>query len=375
MTGILQKQKTIALISLISLLAVVLASCKNSFLYQPSAAEIIRQGYSVVNSNPDSARLCIEQVAEDDVANLDDSTQFMYHFCAAVTNAKTKATYKDHLLKVKEIMETRIGIGSEEYFRALLKLGSEAEAENDLRAAEDYYNTGYVRAALYCHHPYLVYWYWHLVLALAEVHSKEGMEEVAEYLFEEAQDYAGEDSTAEYFVLPLIKLASHQMKWGKTEDALKTTDRRMELISENKGEYNEDYVGALYDKSGYLYTIGRYAEAVKAGREAMDKLEAADEYIPNPWKWKEMTLSNMLLCYASMGNYEEVDNLKEQYLHCSKEADEASQFCNTMYMAIEKFIDAGKNKEAKALCEWTVKQQMFTEDEERAAFQEMLEML
>jgi len=350
---------------------VIIFLCGHSLISSAQTpSEQIRRGYLAMKDDLDYARNCIEQVAEEDVSRLGDSIQFMYHYCASNTGAKTKQSQKEHLLKVKDIMENRIGINSPVYLISLWGLGYICEEEENLNLAEIYYNTGYVRGMLLVREnqdPQVKFWCGQILFSLGILKAKQGNKKEAEYLLLTSQNFSKDYPQTNLFVLPLTMLAVYQKMWGNVEESIKTTLARQNIIQETKGENCVDYISSLYDMAAYLKRNGQLSESIKCNEQAlalMKKYKHDLQVDSNLW---EMIASNLMITYADNDNADKLNKLIPKYIKFCKSIGNNEELFKTLYMSAEGLARRENYKNAKLICEMIISKQLYTTEEYKSA--------
>jgi len=341
-------------------------------------SEQIRRGYLAMRDDLDYARNCIEQVSEDDVSYLSDSIQFMYHYCASNAGAKTKLSQKEHLLKVKDIMENRIGINSPAYLISLWNLGYICEKEENLDLAEIYYNTGYVRGMLLVREnqdPQVKLWYGQILFSLGKLKAEQGNKQEAEYLLLTSQSISKDFPQTNLFVLPLTMLAMYQTMWGDVEESIKSTVARENLILATKGEVCHDYIRALYDKAAYLKRNNQLPECIECNEHALALMEKNKHDLQDDNNLWEMIASNLMIAYADNDDADKLNKLIPKYIKSCNSTGNSEELFKTLYMSAEGLARLEDYKNAKLICEMIISKQLYATEEYKSAIIDLYEII
>lgn len=275
----------------------------------------------LVSKNVKEFPKLIQQITEDDIAQMADSTLFYYYYLVGWNAYELNEHEKtiDYLVKAKELCEIKLGIDNFvfTFFNILHALGNVCETVGNDDEALLWYEEGVVKGF-----PYLN------TTTEPLKSSLDAIRDNAADIYEKK----GHTDMAEYF------------RSDKPIDYIGSLDYAHDLFSQ---------ASDLYD----LYGEGNYSDN---GNEAIKLLDEAkviyQKYSNESKEWMPLLYRKYLLCYASMGDTKQIDRLirtKRQIMYIG---DDKPQFVKDMRAIMVSFIFKHHDIEtAEKYCQYALK--------------------
>lgn len=269
-----------------------------------------------------------QEITEADLKQLPDSSLFDYHYLGGYLNSSAfkydvesdvmlnhdKAI--SHLLKAKDLCDTKLGTYSIGYMEIMRGLGDEYIELGKYEDALAMYQEGIVKSMAVRESG--SHAFGNLIIGVQECYEYMGwFNEVPNHLVDAWGFWSKEETPLEtYTYYPLWCLEQFYRRYGMNDKALSVSEEIEKFIISKGGESHPELCEALYMKGNILNNSDRHEEAIAEYERAINisKKNKIDDS-----ELLEMLYGNLLMALASNNKYTECERLlNEIETYCGK---------------------------------------------------------
>lgn len=292
-----------------------------------------------------------QEITEADLKQLPDSSLFDYHYLGGYLNSSAfkydaecdvmlnhdKAI--SHLLKAKDLCDTKLGTYSIGYMEIMRGLGDEYIELGKYEDALAMYQEGIVKSMAVRNSG--SHAFGNLIMGVQECYENLGwFNEVPNHLMDAWSFWPKDETLLEtYTYYPLWCLEQFYRRYGMYDKALSISEEIEKFIISKGGDYHPGLCEALYMKGNILTNAGRPEEAIADYERALDisKKNKIDDS-----ELHGMLYGNLLMTLASNGEYAKCESLLNEIEIYSKKTHNPTQYANALFSLANSLCEKGK---------------------------------
>ena len=305
-----------------------------------------RLNYVLEAQDMDMGLKLYNEITEDDLKQLPDSSLFDYHYLGGLVNSNLSNHKKAiiHLLETKHLCDTSLGTHSISYMDVMHGLGDEYIELGQYEDALEVFQEGIIKS-MYMRAIAPKY-FGNLIIGVQDCYELLGwFNEIPNHLSDAwAVWNKDEIPLVTYTYYPLWRLEQFYSRYGMFDKALSISNRIEEFIKSKGGENHPELADAFYMKGNILVDMNHTDDGIKTfqvGLEILDRngLENSELY--------GMLAGNLFMALISSERFEESDGLLESIKLYSIE-NNTPTYKNALFSAANRVGSIGNYDKALA---------------------------
>lgn len=292
-----------------------------------------------------------QEITEADLKQLPDSSLFDYHYLGGYLNSSAfkydlqsdvmlnhdKAI--SHLLKAKDLCDTKLGTYSIGYMEIMRGLGDEYIELGKYENALAMYQEGIVKSMAVRNSG--SHAFGNLIMGVQECYENMGwFNEVPNHLMDAWSFWPKDETLLEtYTYYPLWCLEQFYRRYGMYDKALSISEEIEKFIISKGGDYHPEMCEALYMKGNILKNTDKQEDAIAEYERAINisKKNKIDDS-----ELLGMLYGNLLMTLASNGEYAKCESLLNEIEIYSKKTHNPTQYANALFSLANSLCEKGK---------------------------------